>query len=392
VSINASDRPLAVLQIEDDAADALLVREMLADINRPITLTTVQRLSEGLRLLGEQYWDVVLLDLGLPDSQGIGGLTMLRTQAPDVPVVVLTGLNDESVGIGAVEHGAQDYLIKGQVDERILGRAISYAIARQQTDAALTRQAEELARANAALVRSNQDLDEFAYTVSHDLKEPLRGLHTYATILLEDYGKILDADGQAKLATLIRLTQRMDTLIDALLELSRVGRAELAMQETALGPVVDEVVDSLALLLLEAHAEVHMPTPLPSVRCDKVRVRQLFHNLITNALKYNDKAQKWVEIGVIEARLTEQRAQPGVPSSQARSAPVFYVRDNGIGIPERHQTAIFGIFRRLHGRDKFGGGTGVGLTIVKKIIDRHGGRIWVESTPGEGTTFWFTLG
>jgi chemotaxis family two-component system sensor kinase Cph1 len=306
--------------------------------------------------------------------------------------VVLTGLNDESVGIGAVLHGAQDYLIKGQVDERILGRAISYAIARQQADAALTRQAEELARANAALARSNEDLDEFAYTVSHDLKEPLRGLHTYATILLEDYGEVLDAEGQAKLATLTRLAQRMDTLIDALLELSRVGRAELAMQETAIGPMVDEVVDSLAILLLDAHGEVRVTTPLPSIRCDKVRVRQIFHNLITNALKYNDKPQKWVEIGVREGRPTEWQAQPGVRTLMAGAAPVFYVRDNGIGIPERHQTAIFGIFRRLHGRDKFGGGTDVGLTIVKKIVDRRGGRIWVESTPGEGTTFCFTLG
>ena len=236
MSIDASDQPLAILLIEDDAADALLVREMLADADRPSILTTVQRLGDGLRLLGEQPWDVVLLDLGLPDSQGTGGLTTLRNQAPYVPVVVLTGLNDESVGIGAVLHGAQDYLIKGQVDERILGRAISYAIARQQADAALTRQAEELARANAALARSNEDLDEFAYTVSHDLKEPLRGLHTYATILLEDYGEALDAEGQAKLATLTRLAQRMDTLIDALLELSRVGRAELVHdQATCLG-------------------------------------------------------------------------------------------------------------------------------------------------------------
>jgi light-regulated signal transduction histidine kinase (bacteriophytochrome) len=305
---------------------------------------------------------------------------------------VLTGLDDESVGIGAVQQGAQDYLIKGQVDERILGRAISYAIARQQADEALTRQAEDLAQANAALVRSNQDLDEFAYTVSHDLKEPLRGLHTYASILLEDYGKVLDAEGQAKLATLTRLAQRMDGLIDALLELSRVGRAELAMQETAIGQVVDEVVDSLALFLLEAHGEVRIATPLPSIYCDKVRVRQIFQNLITNAIKYNDTPQKWVELGVIEARPTDHRAQPTVHSSQASSAPVLYVRDNGIGIPQQHQTAIFGIFRRLHGRDKFGGGTGVGLTIVKKIVDRHGGRIWVESSPGAGTTFCFTLG
>jgi light-regulated signal transduction histidine kinase (bacteriophytochrome) len=112
------------------------------------------------------------------------------------------------------------------------------------------------------------------------------------------------------------------------------------------------------------------------VRADRVRVGEIFHNLIVNAMKYNDKPEKHVEVG--------WREDPGGP-------PVFYVRDNGIGIPEKHHDAVFRIFKRLHGRDKFGGGTGAGLTIVKKIVERHHGRIWVESSAGQGTTFYFTL-
>ena len=115
-------------------------------------------------------------------------------------------------------------------------------------------------------------------------------------------------------------------------------------------------------------------------------IGEVFRNLTSNAMKYNDKDEKWIEIGC-----TLQPVTRGIRTDCSVSAPVFYVRDNGIGIREKHLEAIFRIFKRLHGRDKFGGGTGAGLTIVKKIVERHGGRIWVESSPGEGTAFYFTL-
>ncbi len=235
--------------------------------------------------------------------------------------------------------------------------------------------AQELQERNAELLRSNQELDDFAYIASHDLKEPLRGIHNYATFLLEDYAARLDEEGRGKLHTLTYLTQRMDAFIDSLLEFSRVGRLDLAIQETDLDRVLADVVDSLRIGLDERGVEVRIPRPLPTIRCDRVRVGEIFRNLVTNAMKYNDKPEKWVEVGFDDG---------GGPV-------VLYVRDNGIGIREKHQDAIFRIFKRLHARDKYGGGTGAGLTIVKKIVERHGGRIWVESTPDVGTTFRFTL-
>ncbi len=249
---------------------------------------------------------------------------------------------------------------------------------RKQAEAALTRQARELFQANAELERSNKELDDFAYIASHDLKEPLRGIHNYSTFLLEDYADKLDDEGRDKLTTLTRLTQRMETLINSLLYYSRVGRVDLAIDDIDLNTMVAEVIDSLAIPLQEAGVETRFPAPLPTMRCDQVRVGEVFRNLITNAMKYNDKPQKWIEIGCIED------LQHGTP-------PVLYVRDNGIGIREKHHEAIFRIFKRLHGRDKYHGGTGAGLTIVKKIIERHGGHIWVESVHGDGTTFYFTL-
>ncbi len=234
----------------------------------------------------------------------------------------------------------------------------------------------ELEQRNEELNQSNKELDDFAYIASHDLKEPLRGIHNFSSFLIEDYAARLDDEGRSKLETLMRLTRRMETLIDSLLQFSRLGRVDLAVDQVNLNEIVAEMLDSLAISLQEDRVEVRVPRPLPTVRADRVRVGEIFDNLIVNARKYNDKADKWIEVG--------WRENPAGP-------PVFYVRDNGIGIPEKHHDAVFRIFKRLHGRDKYGGGTGAGLTIVKKIVERHHGRIWLESAAGEGTTFYFTL-
>ena len=194
---------------------------------------------------------------------------------------------------------------------------------------------------------------------------------------------------RGRVRTLRRLSQRLDCLLDSLLEFSRVGRLDLAIGDTNLDDVLSQVLDSLRITLEEKGITVRIPEPLPTVQCDRVRIAEVFRNLVTNAMKYNDKPQQWIEIG-----FDRHPRAAGEPSGQAvprEVSPVFYVRDNGIGIREKHQGSIFRIFKRLHGRDKFGGGTGVGLTIVKKIIERHGGRIWIDSVVNEGTTFYFTL-
>ena len=240
----------------------------------------------------------------------------------------------------------------------------------------ILRNVNALAQMNAKLERSNSELDAFAHIASHDLKEPLRGLHNYASFLMEDYADKLDADGVNKLQTMVRLTQRMEDLINSLLHFSRVGRVDLSMGDVDLNDVLAQVIDMLSVRIQEIRIALRIPRRLPTLWCDRVHVAEVFNNLITNAFKYNDKADKWIEVGYVD--------EPHQPIT-------FYVRDNGIGIQEKHLDTIFLIFKRLHGRDEFGGGTGSGLTIVKKIVERHGGRIWVESVYGEGTTFYFTL-
>lgn len=246
---------------------------------------------------------------------------------------------------------------------------------------------EELRVKTEYLEQSNRELDDFAFVASHDLKEPLRGIHNYATFLIEDYGDKIDEEGVGKLRTLTRLTQRMEGLIDALLHYSRLGRANLAIQATDLNQNLAEVLDSIHVTLNERGVEVRIPQPLPTIHCDPVQIGEVFHNLITNAMKYNDKPEKWIEVGYTQG---DGRVQKDDSTKDAADIH-FYVRDNGIGIQDKHTESIFRIFKRLHGRDKFGGGTGAGLTIVKKIVGRHGGKIWVESQFDQGTTFHFTL-
>ncbi|MCE9604927.1 MAG: PAS domain S-box protein [Planctomycetia bacterium] len=260
---------------------------------------------------------------------------------------------------------------------------------RKKTEKQLMFYADEIQGRNQELLRSNQELDEFAYIASHDLKEPLRGIHNYATFLLEDYQEKLNEDGVAKLETLKRLTQRMDVLLDSLLEFSRVGRQEFAIRPSNLDELVAEVIDSLKIVLDERNVELRIPRSLPVIHCDRVRLGEVFRNLITNSMKYNDKPERWIEIGYT-TELTPEQLPPAVIEGH-RHPMTFYVRDNGIGIPQKFHDAIFKIFKRLHARDEFGGGTGVGLTIVKKIIERHGGQIWIHSQDGIGTTFYFTL-
>lgn len=255
--------------------------------------------------------------------------------------------------------------------------------------AMILRRANELEQLNRELSRSNEELDEFAYIASHDLKEPLRGIHNYAHFLLEDYVDKLDDAGQEQLQTIVRLTRRMDTLLNLLLHYSRVGRADLGIQRVSLDDVLRGSVEMLRVSIQETQTEIRVPRPLPVVLCDQVRVGEVFANLIANAIKYNNKAEKWIEIGYLDEPAPSDRI-----SSVAEAGKRYvtcYVRDNGIGIAPNHYETIFRMFKRLHGRDKFGGGTGVGLALVKRIIERHGGTVWIDSTPGEGTTFYFTL-
>lgn len=229
------------------------------------------------------------------------------------------------------------------------------------------------------LENSNRELDDFAYIVSHDLKEPLRGLQSFSRFLLEDYEDKLDEEGKRKLHTISGLTLRLETLLDTLLHYSRLGRTDLSFRATDLDAAVRNIIDIFSINLKEKNATVEILQKLPTVVCDHARITEVFRNLISNAIKYTDHGENKIEIGYI----TDHQRKPG--------ETVFYVRDHGIGIPQKHLETIFKIFKRLHPKEAYNGGTGSGLAIVKRVITQHGGEVWAESTEGQGTTFFFTL-
>ena len=239
---------------------------------------------------------------------------------------------------------------------------------RKQAELALTERTE-------ALERSNADLEQFAYVASHDLREPLRMVSSYMALLERRYGDRLGRDGHEFIAFAKEGAVRMDRLVQDLLEFSRVGRVADPPAPTLIDTVLANVLTVLATVIAEAKAEIVVAYPLPTVTCCGNEIFLLLQNLITNAVKFRASSRPpMVQIGV-------ERQGPDW---------LFFVADNGIGIDAVYYDRIFKIFHRLHTREKYDG-TGIGLSICKRIVERHGGRIWVTSAPGEGSTFHFTL-
>jgi len=229
---------------------------------------------------------------------------------------------------------------------------------------------------------SNQELDQFAYIASHDLKEPLRGLANNALFLQEDYADILDDAGIRRTKRIRFLCTRMEQLVDKLLYYSRLGRQELAISATNIGEIIDKVKELTVLEESNTNVMINITADLPNIICDKTRITELFRNLISNAIKYNNQEIKQIDIGV---------AKKKDPISHKIEPQVFYVKDNGMGISAEYFEDVFKMFKRLNEEDDDIRGSGVGLAFVKKIIERHNGSIWLESRLGKGTCFYFTL-
>ncbi|MGA5647974.1 ATP-binding protein [Streptomyces seoulensis] len=245
------------------------------------------------------------------------------------------------------------------------------------------RHADELTALNDELRMTNLDLDSFAHAAAHDLKEPLRGIANAVTFTLEDAADGLDATSVRRLETMRRLAGRMDDLLNSLLHYARMGRAGLRRTDMSLDEILDRALEVAGPRLAEEGVAVLRPEPLPRVSADPDRVYEVLLNLLVNAAKYAaDRPDRTVTITM------EDAVAPGTDSP----VPAVVVRDNGIGIAAELHEEVFDLFRRLHAPQEHGGGTGVGLAVVKRIVERHEGRLWLRSAPGEGAAFYFTLG
>ncbi len=373
-----SEGPGRVLLIEDNRAQARLIREQLSDVKSfSFEMDLADRLSEGLSQLENGDLAGVLLDLSLPDSQGLETLDAVRAKAPDVAVVVLTGLNDEALGAEAVRKGAQDYLVKGAADGELIARALSYAIGRQQLatelESSRLTQLGQQGRLNRQLADRNRELEEFAYVASHDLQEPLRKLITFGGLLRKDLGDDLPERAGRHLDFITDAAGRMQTLVQDLLALSRAGKSESRRQLVAIDTCIDKALDALQMALEGKGAEIRRDS-LPELWCDPIMVTQIYQNLIGNALKF----------------VADNRPAVRLTAEQDGERWVLGVADNGIGLKPEYGEQIFQAFQRLHGRAEYEG-SGIGLAICRKAVEHHGGKIWVESELGRGAHFKFTL-
>ncbi len=222
----------------------------------------------------------------------------------------------------------------------------------------------------------NSELDAFAHTVSHDLKEPLRGIEMFSGMLLSDYAAKMDPQAGDYLARVVKASGRMRRLIDDLLSFARVSRVRNPYEDVSTAKLAADAVAGLSALIEERKALVRVAPDLPAIFCDPVKMGQLFSNLISNALKYNDKPVP--EVDIAAERFGEYYWK-------------FSIKDNGIGIPSQYSEEIFKMFKRLHSRQEYGGGTGAGLAIVRKIVEEHNGKIWVESVEGKSSTFYVLI-
>ncbi|MFJ3539309.1 ATP-binding protein [Streptomyces sp. NPDC090109] len=347
---------------------------------------------------------------------------MPRQWAADPSLPVRVGPHGERLtprGSGAVFRAT----VRGRsLPWTVRDRAVAKELWRLLTGLVL-RHAEVLDAINDELRMRNVDLDSFAHAAAHDLKEPLRGISNAATFAMEDAGEELDEVTLRRLRTMQRLAGRMDELLNSLLHYARLGRAGLRVREVELAVALDAALEVAGPRLAEQGVAVVRGT-LPRVWADPDRLDEILVNLLVNAAKYARRdGERRVEVTVERRPVPPAGNGPGTPAGgdpQARGAdgdapgtptgdasgtptgeapgtpagpqPVVVVRDNGIGIPADRRDEVFDLFRRLHGPSEHGGGTGVGLALVKRIVERHGGRIWLEAVPGGGTAFYFTLG
>ncbi|HEY2775948.1 MAG TPA: ATP-binding protein [Candidatus Binatia bacterium] len=387
-----TQEPIRILLVEDDEDDAfLLQRALTKTAPGQFAISRVGTLEAARRSLISAPFHVVLSDLSLPDSRGFETFEKIHETDPEVAVVVLTGNDDERLAVRALNEGAQDYLVKGKADGQSLVRSMRYAIERNRSrrlerDNTLLENEirarklaqEQLERVAAQLESSNRELQQFASVASHDLQEPLRKIVVFGDRLRSRFGGQLGDQGNDYIERMMNAAGRMQTLIDDLLEFSRVVTRARPFVPVDASEVIREVLGDLEVLIESKGAMVDVGA-MPVVHADPTQMRQVFQNLIANAMKFQDKA------AVPHVTIRSEPAQcAGAPGWR------ITVKDNGIGFEQQHAERIFAPFQRLHGRSEFGG-SGIGLAIVRRIVERHKGSITAESSPGHGASFTILL-
>lgn len=383
-----ASRDIVNILLVDDQPGKLLAHEaILSELGQHII-----KARTGIEALGHllRYdFAVILLDVNMPNMDGFETAALIR-QRPrfeKTPIIFVTGYNTTDLDrLKGYELGAVDYLflpvvaqvLKSKVSVFVELARQTQIIKNQATDLTdhIRRQAEQLEviqKLNEELKNANGELEAFSYTVSHDLRAPLRSISGYVSVLLEDYGKRLDEDGRGHLSALDRAAKRMDALTRDLLAYARVARESVELEPVSIQPLVDAVIS--VAVAGGTKAKFHVEPNLMAVMGQRFLLEQCLGNLINNAVKF---------------------VTPGIaPEIRVRTQPHgnmvrLWVEDNGIGIDEGYHHKIFSIFERVGDLHRYEG-TGIGLAIVNRAVQRMGGECGVESAPGQGSRFWVDL-
>jgi len=367
VEVQTVRETVNILLVDNEPGGLLALEAILEPLGQ--RLITARSGQEALRELLAHDFALILLDIQMPEMDGFRTAELIRERerSRHTPIIFLTASYESEVQVfRGYAVGAVDYVFK-PLQPDILRSKVSVFVDLARTTEVVRKQAAELEAAN-------KDLESFGYSVSHDLRAPLRAIDGYSNILRETCGDKLGDENKRVLGKIIESTQRMETLIEDLLAFSQLGRRPISAVEIDMDELAREVVDELRGVPGQQVPQCVLK-PLPVGWGDRSLIRQVWFNLLSNAIKFTGTR----EVPSIEL---------GGVSEDARN--VYYVKDNGAGFDMRYYDKLFGVFQRLHSTREFPG-TGVGLAIVQRVVVRHGGRAWAEGKPGEGATFYFAL-
>lgn len=378
----ADSRARTILLVEDEEIEVELIRRIFKDDSLEWEIFNVSSLKEALKWLDEyKSPSLIIADYSLPDGSGLDLLKELmgRKKREVTSLIIMTKHSTEQLVVRSLKSGAIDFVVKSLKELQNLPWTAKRAL-REWEQAVKLKQAEEEAKEYMKeLERANFDLADFAHTVSHDLRVPLRSVQAFTTLILEDYGDTLDERVREYLEKVREAGERMSALIKDILTLSRVGRESIEVETVNLNELLEGVKTDLRVIIEERGGEVVVADELPTFSTQRVWMKELFLNLIDNGLKFNRSGKPRVEV-----RYEEREKGKGEGKEY-----LFKIKDNGIGIEEKYLSRIFNLSERLNPQEYEG--TGFGLCICKKIVDKLSGNIWVESKKGEGSTFFFTI-
>jgi signal transduction histidine kinase len=366
-------KPLQVLLVEDNAGDALLLRAMFIKEPRgTFELSHLTHMAEAEARLAKGGVDIVLLDMGLPDGQGLDTLRRARAAAPEVVLIVMTGLEDEELAAEAMKEGAQDYLIKGQIENRALPRALRHAIERQrmQVETDLIRK------------RQVQLRDEFLSHVSHELRSPLTSIYSFSTIIADGLAGETSPQQDEYLQIILRNVRQLQAMIEDLLEVTQAqeGKLSVELESVSVSEAISYAVDTLQGTATGKGINLSFdpPADLPAAYADATRMRQILTILLDNAMKFTPGG------GAVKVAAR--------PYEKDANLLLVEVSDTGCGIDLEASKHIFEHLYQVTDPGHAGRrGLGLGLHIARDLVTRQGGEIWVESEPQVGSRFFFTL-